>query len=126
MSVTDILRKEAHELMNASVTDLENKERIRLCIDGDMEGYLQTFKLKNQNLMATVEMTEAKYQEMKNNYEETSKRLEDLSLVLEQTIRTLAVTEKQLDNVVKGLQEECTKTKMYEEMLGKIKGAMCL
>ncbi len=126
MSVTDILRKEAHELMNVSVSDLENKERIRLCIDGNMEGYLETFKLQNKKLTETVQNTEAKYQEMKNNYEETSKRLEDLSLVLEQTIRTLAVTEKQLDSVVKGLEEECTKTKMYEEMLGKIKGAMGL
>ena len=64
-----------------------------------MEGYLQTFKLKNTNLMATVEMTEAKYQEMKNNYEETSKRLEDLSLVLEQTIRN-KVFQSILENLI--------------------------
>lgn len=128
MSVTDILRKEAHELMNSSP---ENKERIRLCIDGDMEGYLQTFKTQIKSLTTALEISEEKYFEMRNQFESTAKQLDGMTMILDQTSKMLESSEKQsvaykqqFETVAKQLEEERNKKQTLEDMFIQIKKAM--
>ena len=140
MNTTEILRKEAHELMDilrhdpnhvlVSQKSLYN-DRLSMCVDGDMVQYLQSYKQQVKCLAKAVHESESKYVDMKTQYEGVSKQLDGLTMVLDQTTKMLDAAEKVargnqelLEQATRQLEEERAKSKRLEEMFSRIQTAL--
>ncbi len=140
MNSTDILRKEAHELMDILRQDPNHvlvshkslyNERLAMCVDGDMVQYLQSFKQQVKCLAKALHESESKYSDMKAQCEGNAKQLDGLTMVLDQTTKMLDAAEKQargnhelLEQATKQLEDERAKSKRLEEMFSRIQSAL--
>ena len=140
MNSADILRKEAHELMDMVVRDSENvlvsnkglyNTRLAMCVDGDMAGYINSFKQQVKGLASSLSETETKYTDMKAQYESVSKQADGITMVMEQTTKMLDAAEKQartnqelLEQATKQLEEERAKSARFEDMFVRIQKAL--
>jgi chromosome segregation ATPase len=136
----DILRKEAHELMDFVVRDPSNvlvsnkalyNERLAMCVDGDMAGYINSFKQQVKGLASAIQDGDTKYQDMKAQYESTTKQLEGITMVMEQTTKMLDAAEQQarsnrdmLEQATKQLEDERAKSARLEDMFMRIQKAL--
>lgn len=139
-SSTDILRREAHELMDIIVRDPTNvlvsnksvyNERLAMCVDGDMAGYISSFKQQVRGLASSLQESDAKYQDTKAQYESVNKQLEGITMVMEQTTKMLDAAEQQsrsnrelLEQVTKQLEDERAKSARLEDTFVRIQKAL--
>ncbi len=140
MSSADILRKEAHELMDVVVRDPSNvlvnnkslyNERLAMCVDGDMASYIQSFKQQVRGMATSIQEGETRYNDMKAQYESVTKQLEGISMAMEQTVKMLDTAEQQsrmnrelYEQVTKQLEDERAKSARLEDMFVRIQKAL--
>ncbi len=140
MSSADVLRKEAHELMemvnrNPDHILVSNKslynERMAMCVDGDIAAYINSFKQQVKGLAAALSESEAKYTDCKSQNDSLHKQLEGITMVMDQTTKMLDSTEQQarnnrqlMEQATKQLEDEREKSASLEDMIVRIKKAM--
>ncbi len=140
MSSADILRREAHELMDVIVRDPSNvlvsnkslyNERLAMCVDSDMASYIQSFKQQVRAMAAALQESESRYNDMKAQYESLTKQSEGITLAMEQTVKMLDTAEQQarsnrelLEQATKHLEDERAKSARLEDMFVRIQKAL--
>ena len=140
MNSADVLRKEAHELMDMVSRDpthvlVSNRtlynERMAMCVDGDIAAYINSFKQQVKGLASTLSEGDSKYADMKAQYESVTKQLEGITMVMDQTTKMLDAAEHQartnrdlLEQATKQLEEERAKSARLEDMFVRIQKAL--
>jgi phage-related tail protein len=140
MSSTDVLRKEAHELMDIVARDPQNvlvsnrslyNERMAMCVDGDIAAYINSFKQQVKGLASSLQEGEGRYADMKAQYESVTKQLEGITMVMDQTTKMLDAAEQQarsnrdlLEQATRQLEDERAKTSRLEDMFVRIQKAL--
>jgi hypothetical protein len=140
MSSADVLRKEAHELMDMVVRDPSNvlvsnrtvyNERMAMCVDGDIAAYINSFKQQVKGLATSIHEGDAKYVDMKAQYDSVTKQLEGITMVMEQTTKMLDAAEQQarsnrdmLEQATRQLEDERAKSVRLEDMVVRIQKAL--
>jgi hypothetical protein len=136
----DVLRKEAHELMDMVVRDPSNilvnnralyNERMAMCVDGDIAAYINSFKQQVRGLASSLQEGDSKYADMKAQYDSVNKQLEGITMVMEQTTKMLDAAEQQargnrelLEQATKQLEDERAKSVRFEDMFVRIQKAL--
>jgi hypothetical protein len=136
----DVLRKEAHELMDIVSRDpqhilVNNKtlynERMAMCVDGDIAAYINSFKQQVKYLYSCIQEGDAKYADMKAQYDSVTKQLEGITMVMEQTTKMLDAAEQQarsnrelLEQATKQLEDERAKSARLEDIFVRIQKAL--
>ena len=139
-SSTDILRKEAHEMMDMVVQHptyilVSNKtlynKRLTMCVDGDIAGYIDSFKQQVVSFSIRIDESEERYADMKAQYESVTKQLEGITMVMDQTTKMLDTAEQQArsnrelyEQATKQLEDERAKSARLEDMIVRIQKAL--
>lgn len=141
MNAIDVLRKEAHELMNLVQNDPNNilvmnnnvyNERLALCVDGDLSGYIHSFKSQIRQLHGSVEYLTRSLNEITEQCKEIKKQNEGLTITIEETNKMLNQTEhkfyanqKTLEDTHLLLQQEREKSSKLISIIAGIQKALC-
>ncbi len=125
MSATDVLRKEAHELMYLAAHEPHNvlvankssyNERLSLCVDGELASYIHSFKLQIKELHESLQISLSKLQDTTLAVEELKRVNEGLSATLDTSNKLHFESEKKVadlcvinSNLQKSLDESHSK-----------------